>query len=84
MHKERILSAILRRIDKQKNTQNAEVQAELGSVNEDEDQIEQIVNRKSKSIADVLLSEGLAQLYGNFVQQHNHPYARNHNQIDAN
>lgn len=62
-HKERILASILKRIDRQKNTQNVGigVQSDLESESDDQDdRIEQIVNTKSKSIADVLLNEGLA------------------------
>ena len=73
VHKQKILNAILKRINKQRNQidQGIGAQSDLESLSGDESQdqrIEQIVNQKSKSIADVLLTEGLGQLYGNFFQ----------------
>ena len=84
-----MLAAILRRINRSKNQENKGVggQSDLDSEEDDDaaaearqhqNKIEKIINQKSKSIADVLLSDGLNNFYGNFLQQHAHPFARQH------
>jgi len=49
-----------------------------------QNKIETIINQKSKSIADVLLSDGLNNFYGNFLQQHMHPFAKKHRDPKGN
>lgn len=82
-NKQKLLNTILKRINRSKNLVNkgTEVQSDLESLEDsDEDPrgqvIETIINQKSKSIADVLLNDGLNKLYGNFFGQNAHPYAR--------
>ena len=63
-HKQTMLNSILKILDKQKNhaTKGTGVQSDLDSLSdaaEENERIEKIVNQKSKSIADVLLNEGL-------------------------
>jgi len=77
----------LKRINRQKHQQNVCVGGQSDLESEDEDgrqeasKIETIINQKSKSIADVLLNDGLSNLYGNFFKQNLnqgglHPFAR--------
>ena len=83
---QRILNAILKRIEKQNNTKNqgTDVQVSLESDSDEDDankKIEQIVNKKSHSIAHVLISEGFNSLHDNFLSKNLHPYARMQPQI---
>ena len=51
------------------------------SDNNGPNEIENIINQKSKTIADVLLNDGLSNFYGNYFQKHMkglgaHPFAK--------
>jgi len=85
-HRQRVLAAILKRINRTKNQEDKCVggQADLDS-DEDEataearqhqEKIETIINQKSRSIADVLLNDGLNNFYGTFLQHQAHPFAK--------
>ena len=73
----------MRRIKTSKNNVDKQIggQSDLESL-EDEDyrdrkaNIDNIISAKSKSIADVLLNDGIKKFYGNYFQQEMHPYAR--------
>ena len=71
--KQKLFNTILKRIQRSKDQVNVgtDVQSELESPEDSEDDgrgqvIETIINQKSKSIADVLLNDGLNKFYGNF------------------
>ena len=82
-NKQKLLNTILKRINRSKDQVHkaTDVQSDLESPEDSEDDargqvIETIINQKSKSIADVLLNDGLNKFYGNFFGQSAHPYAR--------
>ena len=88
-HRAYIMQAIKNRLDKHNNMRNkcTSAQSDLGS-SDDEDspirkptEIENIIDGKAKSIADVLVNDGLNQFYGNLFKQsllksNKHPSAK--------
>ena len=85
-HRKRVLAAILKRIDRSKNQEDKAVggQSDLDSGDDEaaaearhhQNKIATIIDQKSKSIADVLLNDGLHNFYGNFLRQQAHPFAK--------
>ena len=71
--KQKVINAILRRIKTSKNNVDKEIgaQSDLESLEDDEyyarkKNIDNIISAKSKSIADVLLNDGIKKFYGNY------------------
>lgn len=84
-HKQRITNAVIKRIKTSKNNIDKKVggQSDLESLDDEDDiknkkrSIDNIISQKTKSIADVLLNDGIKRFYGSYFQQELHPYARN-------